>query len=254
MTEIKFHDFIELDYTAKTKDENIIYDTTYQSIAKASGLESQNGKYEPIVICVGEKNLVPGLDTNIVGKEVDKEYTFEFSPEEAFGKKDAKLIQLIPSSRFRKDKMNPVPGMQVNVDNSIGIIKTVSGGRTLVDFNHPLSGKSVIYTIKVKRILDNEEEKIKNLLRMQMGIAEPHIHVNDGNVEVTFGKSPLPKEIVDILEGKVKNIIPEVKSLKFVPAENHVHTDSVNKTEKTQVETNDNHEGHNHAGHEHHNH
>ena len=70
-------------------------------------------------------------------------------------KNDA-LGNSLPFNAFKKQGIMPEPGMQVNVDNMTGIIKTAAGGRCLVDFNHPLSGKDLVYTIKVNKIIEDE--------------------------------------------------------------------------------------------------
>jgi len=248
---VKKHDFIELDYTGTTKEEGIIFDTTLADVAKKNHM-NMDAEYKPVVICVGERHLVPGLDKNLEGAEVGKEYTYALTTEEAFGKKDAKLLQLIPTARFRKDNIMPMVGMQVNVDNSFGIVKTVSGGRTLVDFNHPLSGKDVNYRIKVHRILDNDEEKVFNLMQMQLGTKDMKVSVKDGKAEIEFAHD-MPKEIVSIFEKKLTGIIPTVKELAFAkPASK----DSKATDEESQEHNHSNEHGHDHShGHSHdHNH
>ncbi|EFK97351.1 peptidylprolyl isomerase FKBP-type, partial [sediment metagenome] len=49
-----------------------------------------------------------------------------------------------------KDSIRPMPGLPVNIDGMYGIIRTVAGGRVIVDFNHPLSGKEIVYNSKLK--------------------------------------------------------------------------------------------------------
>ena len=63
-----------------------------------------------------------------------------------------------------KEKINPMPGLPVNIDGIYGVIITVAGGRTIVDFNHPLAGKNVVYEINILRKVDDLNEKIKSLL------------------------------------------------------------------------------------------
>ena len=58
-------------------------------------------KYGPIIVCLGEGQLLKGLEKELEGKEIGKEYTIELTPENALGKKDAKLIRLIPVSVFK---------------------------------------------------------------------------------------------------------------------------------------------------------
>ena len=60
--------------------------------------------------------------------------------------------------------MIPEKGMTFNFDGRIAKIISVSGGRVMTDFNNPLAGKTVIYKIKIKRKVDDLDEKIKALM------------------------------------------------------------------------------------------
>jgi FKBP-type peptidyl-prolyl cis-trans isomerase 2 len=90
--------------------------------------------------------------------------------EKAFGKKNSKLIQLIPTSVFTKQKIRPMVGLQVNVDNSFGVIRSVSGGRVIVDFNHPFAGKDLKYDVKINKIFKDAEKKIPLLTKTLFGV------------------------------------------------------------------------------------
>ena len=91
---IKKGDFIELDYTGKIKGEDIVFDTTEQSVADEHELEVHK-EFKPVIICVGEQHVLPGVDKALEGQALGK-HSFDVAPEDAFGKKDAKLLQLIP--------------------------------------------------------------------------------------------------------------------------------------------------------------
>ena len=202
---IKKHDFIEIEYEAKLKEEGIIFDTTDEKIAKENELDNEKSEFGPIVICIGEGQVLAGLDKALEGKETG-EHTIELSPENAFGKKDAKLVQLIPTNKFRKDNIQPMPGMQVNIDNMIATIKTVSGGRTLVDFNHPLSGKDIIYKIKINKVITDDVEKLKAFLKVSLGIKEPKVERKDDKL-VIMTKEAMPEEMQKQLKDKIKELI-----------------------------------------------
>src|SRR4030042_2018163 len=124
---VKEKDFVEIEYTAKV--DGIVFDTTSKNVAKANNLFDENASYNPIVICVGQANVIKGIDEGIIGKEVEKTYSLHISPEHGFGKKSPKMIQLISTSKFLKEEIRPVPGLQVNVDGIFGVVKAVSGGR-----------------------------------------------------------------------------------------------------------------------------
>ncbi|HIJ11552.1 TPA: peptidylprolyl isomerase, partial [Candidatus Woesearchaeota archaeon] len=79
-------DFIELHYTGKLLDGSV-FDTTDEAIAKESGIHSPRTKFGPTIICVGEKQLLPGLDAGLVGKKLGK-HTIELQAQDAFGKRD----------------------------------------------------------------------------------------------------------------------------------------------------------------------
>ncbi|MCH7623074.1 MAG: FKBP-type peptidyl-prolyl cis-trans isomerase [Nitrospinae bacterium] len=125
---VKKGDFIEIDYVAKLKDENKIFDLTSEEIAKKENIYNEKFTYKPLVLCVGERHVIKGLDSALIDKEVGKEFTLEVEPEDGFGKKDGKLIQLVSTGVFTKQKIRPFPGLQVQIDDMTGIIKTVSGG------------------------------------------------------------------------------------------------------------------------------
>lgn len=212
--QIKEKDFVELDYTGILKETNEVYDTTVKSVAEKENIFNPKLDYTPVIICVGEKQLLEGLDERIVGKEVGKEYEFDLKPDEAFGRKDAKLLKLISTSQFLKQQIQPVPGLQINMDNANGIVRSVTGGRTLVDFNHPLAGKEVLYKIKVHKIVTDDSEKIKSLMKLELRIKPEHVKFHEGVVSIE-SKMDIPKEFSEMLVERLKTIVPSVKSVKF---------------------------------------
>jgi len=210
---IKKKDFIELEYTGKTKLDNTIFDTTDEKIAKENDIYNPQADYGPIIICVGQSHVVKGLDKHLEGKEPKGEYTFSLPAEDAFGKKDAKLIQLIPTNKFKKQQITPMIGLQVNIDGAVGKIKTVTGGRTLVDFNHPLSGKEVIYQVKINKVVSEKAEQIKALMKLLIGISEVTVKIANEEAIITL-KHELPKGLHEKLEKEIKELVP-VKKISF---------------------------------------
>ncbi len=205
MVKINNNDFIELEYTGKTKEEGIVFDTTSEKTAKENDIFSKDMEYGPVVICVGEGHLIRGLDKKIIGKELGKQ-TVELSPDEAFGKKDAKLIKLVPMSKFKKENLKPFPGLQINADGMMGVVKLVSGGRVMVDFNHQLAGRDIIYDIDVLRKVDDPETKIRSLIKLALSISDVDVKVEDNKAKVTF-KREIPKEILDKIGSKIKDLV-----------------------------------------------
>lgn len=213
--QIKKGDFVELEYTGMLKNEQMIFDTTNADTAKKVGIFNEQKEYGPIIVCVGHKQLLKGLDTAVETAEIGKEKKVEISPEDGFGKKRADLFQLIATPKFRKHGINPVPGLQVNVDNAVGVIKTVTGGRTLVDFNHPCASKDIVYTFTVKRMVTDTKEKVEALLQQLFGKALiAHVTVKEGKAEVAL-RIEIPKELQEKCTEKIQETVPEVTVITY---------------------------------------
>ena len=208
---VKEGDFVQVDYTGKIVDGNVIFDTTIESVARQNNLYANGTRYRPVEICVGKKHIVAGIDKNLVGRETGKEYTFTVSPEDGFGQKNPKLIQLISTDKFRKQGINPIPGLQVNIDGVIGVVRTVSGGRTVVDFNHPLAGKNLEYHVTIKKILASAEEKVDAALKL-LGIKAGKKLVGD---TLTLTMPELPKQIQENIAKTLADLVKDIKKVSF---------------------------------------
>ncbi len=200
---IKLHDFIEIDYTGKLID-GTVFDTTNEKVAKENHLHSGNHKYKPAVICVGERQILPGLDLQLADKEIGKEYTVTLPPELAFGKRDIKQVKIIPMNMFKQHNVQPQPGLQVDVDGEMGVITRVSGGRVMVNFNHPLAGKEVVYSYKVLRKVTDQKEKVTAFLSalLRLPAEAMKIEVKDDAATVSI-PGELPTQISTILAQKL---------------------------------------------------
>jgi len=242
-------DFIELDYTGKIIEDNIIFDTTIPADAKKAGLihEHADGEehhhhhhlheedFKPVVICVGQNHVLPGLDKKIEGLAIGK-HEIKLSEEEAFGKKNSKLLKLIPLTAFKEQKINPHVGLVLNIDNAKGIVRSVSGGRVIVDFNHPLAGKEVVYTIKINKTVEDSEQKLKALLTMaRLPYSDLKVEGNKASAKLGF---EIPMELVEPYLDDVKKITGV--ELRFVMPESKKdssETSSKKSSEKTPEKT-----------------
>ncbi len=154
---LKKGDFIEIEFTGKTSDGDI-FDSNINDDLKKANL---NVEAKPFVFALGENMFLSGVDNYLIGKEVGQ-YKIELTSDNAFGKRNAQFIQRMPLSLFKEHKLNPIPGFMFNFDGRVGKVLAVSGGRVMVDFNNPLAGKDVIYDIKINRIVEDVNEKVKS--------------------------------------------------------------------------------------------
>lgn len=207
-------DFVELDYIGKVKETNEVFDVTKAEEAKKSSLFNEKAVYRPAIICIGQNMIVKGIDEFLLGKDC-KNYSLELQPEQAFGKKNVKLIKMLPLSVFTKKNIKPFPGLQLDFDGMMGTIKSVSGGRVVVDFNHPLAGRTVVYDLSVRRILTDEHEKLKSLVEMMFG--EAKLELKDHKATIQFN---MPENIQEGMKKRIQQLIPSITSVDFKMTEN----------------------------------
>lgn len=202
---IKENDFVEIEFSAKTK-EGVLVDTTKKEEAEKVGLKSEEVKN--LKIPVGKGFLIKGLDKDIIGKEIGKDYEVEIKPEDAFGKRNPSLVKVVPISSFREQNIFPQKGMQFSFDGLLGKISSVSGGRVLVDFNNPLAGKILIYSYKIIRKIEDKKEQLESLEEFFFKkVFENEISEDKAKIIVEKNFSPLVKSL--------KNNFEEILNLKI---------------------------------------
>jgi FKBP-type peptidyl-prolyl cis-trans isomerase 2 len=211
---VKKGDFIAIDFTGTCDGQ--VFDTTNEKVAKENGLQSKNQKFEPLVVIVGEGHVIPGLDKELIGKVVGKDYEFKFGPEDAFGKKDAKLLKLVPMKLFKKENLNPFPGLQINADGKVGTVRTVSGGRVYVDFNHQLASKDVEYKVTITKVVEDKAEKVKTFATM-LRIPTEDVKVEGDKATITL-PAALPEQYTAPLSEDFSRVTG-VKTVEFAAKE-----------------------------------
>ncbi|MEK6758017.1 MAG: FKBP-type peptidyl-prolyl cis-trans isomerase, partial [Nanoarchaeota archaeon] len=168
-----------------------------------------NADAKPFVFALGEGMFLKGIDEFLIGKEIGQ-YKIELKPEDAFGPRNPKMIQMIPIKVFREQKINPVQGIMFNFDGRPAKILTVSGGRVMVDFNNPVAGKEVVYDVKVLKKIDDANEKVKALNDF---FFRGHLkfHIQDSpkgtSKKVIFEVEKPLVQFVDLFKDKFKEIL-----------------------------------------------
>ncbi len=208
------HTFVEVEYTGRL-DDNTVFDTTNPDIAKQAGMTKDASGLGPVVICLGEKHILHGIEDKIISHGLG-EFNIVLQPENAFGKKNAKLLKLVPMKVFRKQNLAPYVGLEVNMDNAYGIIRSVSGGRVIVDFNHPLAGRPVKYDVKVNKVVDDTVLKAKAIFKNEMNIPDIKLEVKEG---VLIVDEKIPKDVLELLKKRLMELIPEIKEVSLAKEE-----------------------------------
>ena len=207
---LKKGDFIEIEYTGKVKETGEIFDLTSEKEAKKHNLYNEKASYGPVIICIGQGDLLKNLDEQLIGKDL-KKYTIDIPTEKAFGKKDPKLMKVVSVNIFKKQKISPFPGLRLNIDGIIGTVRSVSGGRIVMDFNHPLAGRNLTYEIKINKIITKSEEKLKGFVALHLG-KNTKIELKNNQAKIHLD---IPDKAKIEIEKRIKNTIKDIKKVTF---------------------------------------
>ncbi|MGC8622380.1 MAG: FKBP-type peptidyl-prolyl cis-trans isomerase [Candidatus Micrarchaeia archaeon] len=178
-------DFLEIEYSAwRALDSKLLY-TTVKEKAQEAGIYDEHESYGSALVILGQNAVVKGLERELKNMSVGESKKFELKPEEAFGNRDENLVRVMPLAEFKEQNINPVAGMTINIDGVPSTVKSVNSGRVVVDQNHPEAGMSIIYEVKVLKLLENDKEKI-DMLGKTYGARPSKVDIKEGEVELYY--------------------------------------------------------------------
>ncbi len=149
---------IEVDFIGRELLNNQVFDTTIENVAKEKNIYNKEKKYGPMTIILGEKELLDKVESTLFNMKMGEEKTVRLLPKDAFGERKADFVRIVPKQVFVDQKINPVNGLIINIGQSFGKVQSVSGGRVRVDFNHPLAGREIEYTVMLKKEMTDKKE------------------------------------------------------------------------------------------------
>ncbi len=128
---------VVIHYEGKLKD-GTIFDT---SIGK-----------EPLEFVFGSGSIIPGLEKGLEGLEKGDKKEISVNAKDAYGEVNPEAVQKVPKEQFPQD-ITPEIGMQLMAQTETSeipvVIKDIQEDFIIIDFNHPLAGKDLIFSIEV---------------------------------------------------------------------------------------------------------
>ncbi|MEM4577073.1 MAG: FKBP-type peptidyl-prolyl cis-trans isomerase [Candidatus Nezhaarchaeales archaeon] len=161
-------DFILVDYVMRVKDTNEIIDLTIEEVAKKEKAYREDGLYEPALIILGEGLILKGIEEELYKMEVGEGRAIEVPPDKAFGERDPNKVKIINARELTKRGITPRVGAKVELDDGVAVIRRAEGGRVILDYNHPLAGRTIVCEVKVVKKIEDLKEKIKELVHTRI--------------------------------------------------------------------------------------
>ena len=119
---------------------------------------------EPLSYLHGAGNIIPGLETALIGKVADDSLKVTVEPKEGYGELIPELIQKVNKSAFEGVETLE-PGMAFEAQGPDGqvqrvVISEVEGDEVTVNGNHPLAGVTLNFDVRIVDVRDATEEEI----------------------------------------------------------------------------------------------
>lgn len=142
MSQVKANDTVKVHYTGKLTDGQVF--------------DSSVERGEPIEFTMGQGQLIPGFEKGLIDMKVNEKKTINIPKEEAYGEPREELIQEVQKSQL-PEEIKPEVGMGLVSKSPDGqemnlVVRDVKEDTIVVDGNHPLAGKDLVFDLEVVEI------------------------------------------------------------------------------------------------------
>ncbi|MEA1966355.1 MAG: peptidylprolyl isomerase [Euryarchaeota archaeon] len=150
---VKEGDQVLVDYTGRL-DDGTVFDTSVRDVAIETGVYDPNRDYQPIGFTVGAGQMIKGFDSGVIGMAVGEEKTLTLPPEDAYGVYREDMVQTVPVEELSAIGITPALGEKLTNSRGqqVGTITNLTNTSVVIDFNHRLSGKTLIFDVKLVSI------------------------------------------------------------------------------------------------------
>ena len=126
-------------------------------------LDSSDG-VGPLQFLAGYDNIVPGLECELIGMKIGESKDVVVAPEDGYGEFDGEAFMEVPRSEFPPD-IELEEGIELNVTDEDGKdqyarVESLTAKVVHLDFNHPLAGAELHFSVKVIALRDPTEEEL----------------------------------------------------------------------------------------------
>ena len=129
---------VKVHYTGKLEDGKV-FDTTIDK--------------EPIEVVLGEGTLIKGFENGLMGMKDGEKKTIDVEPKDAYGDYVEGRIQEVEKSKLPEDiKVGMVLQATSEAGSMVILIKEIKEDTAIIDANHPLAGKKLIFDLEVVEV------------------------------------------------------------------------------------------------------
>jgi FKBP-type peptidyl-prolyl cis-trans isomerase SlyD len=117
----------------------------------------------PLVFMFGKGQIIPGLENGLANMSIGEKGDVLVQPKDAYGEFDESATQEVPKDQF--SGIDLAVGMTLYGQGEDGgtvqvTVKEIGEENVIIDFNHPLAGKALMFTVTVNSVRDASAEEV----------------------------------------------------------------------------------------------
>ena len=143
--------------------ENLVVTMDYKLFVDGELYDSSEEE-GPIAFLQGSKNILPGLEKELYGLGIGASKKVSVKPDDGYGQPDPEAVMSVPLSEMPEEIPVEV-GVELELrdedDELLGAtITEVGEDFVLLDFNHPLAGKTLEFEVTIRELREATSEEI----------------------------------------------------------------------------------------------
>ncbi len=160
------------------KEQNSVVGLEYEvkEVGTTEIVDSNKGGM-PLEFIMGKGQLIPGLEAQLAGMNEGESADIMVKAEDAYGEINAEAVQTLPKEQFEGVELEAgmmlygqgEDGQQVQV-----IVKSFTDAEVTIDYNHPLAGKDLMFSVVIISERDATDDEIAT------GIVGGEAHCHSG--------------------------------------------------------------------------
>jgi FKBP-type peptidyl-prolyl cis-trans isomerase SlyD len=122
-------------------------------------IESNKGK-QPMIYIHGKSQIIPGLEKELSGMKVGEEKKIQVKPEDGYGPINPDAFQEVPKDKLPPEALKVGAMLMAQGPQGQGMsvrVHEIKDTTVIMDFNHPMAGKTLSFDVKVSEIKTPEK-------------------------------------------------------------------------------------------------
>ncbi|MDD3323774.1 MAG: peptidylprolyl isomerase [Sulfurospirillaceae bacterium] len=146
--------------------ENKVVSISYELKDVQSGdVLDSNLEAAPLSFIVGKGQIIPGLEEEIKKLSAGDSSEIKVLAKDAYGEYDQNALQTLPREQFAGLELEvgmTLYGQGENGETVQVLVKSFSDEIVEIDFNHPLAGKDLLFSVEILEVRDATANEIMN--------------------------------------------------------------------------------------------